>query len=354
MEPNKNEIYCFIEGLRRNDLSAADIHRMICRAWGENIMSARRVREIVQEFAEGRREQFGRFNGSGRRKSEERLQLVAQVRREIERDPRISVRRLAFILGTTFHTAYHILIEDLECISMNCRFVPHRLSEVNKANRVTCCGEILNICNTRGIRRRLVHTDEKWFYLTPMGNKATRKSWVQPGGDTISVARRTSMDKKFLALVAINFHGLSYSKVLERNETVDSQEYILFLVEAFAAFDTYELRQTTQSIQFENCFLQHDNARPHVSRATQEFLVSKNCTLLKQPPYSPDTNILDRFVFPKLEMERSSMEFETSDDVRNYLQQHLQIITPEMMSNQLRKLTQHCQDIIDNNGDYVF
>ena len=107
---------------------------------------------------------------------------------------------------------------------------------------------------------------------------------------------------------------------------IDSQGYILFLSKAFAAFDTYELRQNGEAIQFENCFLQHYNARPHVSRATNEILESKNCTLLRQPPYSPDTNILDRYVFPKHEMERSSMELETSEDVRLYLEPHLEMI----------------------------
>ena len=55
--------------------------------------------------------------------------------------------------------------------------------------------------------------------------------------------RRTPMDMKFMVIVAINFEGLSFYRVLEPNETVDSECYMNFLNNAFASFSTCKLRQ---------------------------------------------------------------------------------------------------------------
>ena len=88
---------------------------------------------------------------------------------------------------------------------------------------------------------------------------------------------------------------------------MNSEVYCEFLENAFASFSTFELRQNGKAVFWENAIIQQDNARPHVSRETRDFIASKNAVLLPQAPYSPDTNICDRFIFPKLEMERYQM-----------------------------------------------
>ena len=40
--------------------------------------------------------------------------------------------------------------------------------------------------------------------------------------------------------------------------------------------------------------LQQDNARPHVARATQEWLRDASVTVLKWPAYSPDLNPIEK------------------------------------------------------------
>lgn len=354
MEISKRDVNLMIEFLRRNDIKAAEIHRMLQTAWGDQYdMSERRVREIVKEFSDGERTSFERIAGSGRRQSDTRLVLVDRVREEIKEDPHLSCRRLATNHGVSRQMIYDILTVDLGLVSVSDRYVPHKLSDFNKQNRVTCCKEILKAMNTRTIKRRLVHTDEKWFYSRSMGSPSTRSSWVSPDGDYPTTPRRTPMDKKMMALIACNFEGLSYSKVLEVGETVNSEVYITFLEEAFAAFNIYELRQMGKAVIWETAVLYHDNARPHVSAATNQFLDAKNCVRLRQPPYSPDTNILDRFVFPKLEMERSSIQFDTTEQLRQFLREGLQRNTEQMLSRQFEKLRMHYQNVIDHDGNYI-
>ena len=353
METTTRDINVFIEGLRRNNFNATQIHGMIVVAFGENIISKRRVQEIVKEFSCGVRQTFDRIDGSGRSISDKRKDLQNAVRIDLQQDPHTSIRRLAAVHDTSYCMMYQIVTEDLQCMSVSNRFVPHKLSDVNKLNRVECCKEILKTMNSRNALKRLIHTDEKWIFCSPMGNPKTRTSWVLPGGDIPTVAKRSTVQAKFMILVACNFDGLFYSKTLNKGTTVDSNEYVAFLKEAFNSFSAYDLQQQRRALIPENCIIQQDNARPHVAANTKNFLNNKNCGLLKQPEYSPDTNLLDRFIFPKLEMERAHLELNTQHEVQTFVDEHLRKNTPEILERQFEKLKEHCQNVIDNLGNYV-
>ena len=40
-----------------------------------------------------------------------------------------------------------------------------------------------------------------------------------------------------------------------------------------------------------------------------------NIVHMKQPPYSPDFNLLDRYVFRNMEFERRNMDFNTKEEI---------------------------------------
>ena len=56
-------------------------------------------------------------------------------------------------------------------------------------------------------------------------------------------------------------------------------------------------------INFKDLVLQMENARPHASRLTQGFLADTGVLIIKQSPYSPDSNLCDRFLFRKIKYE---------------------------------------------------
>ena len=85
------------------------------------------------------------------------------------------------------------------------------------------------------------------------------------GGDErpIQTSRRTPMDKKFMAIVAVSQRGHHFFQVLARNEHVNAEMYIQFLID----LENFLMAQPNP-IRPENMRLQHDNARPHAARAT--------------------------------------------------------------------------------------
>ena len=48
----------------------------------------------------------------------------------------------------------------------------------------------------------------------------------------------------------------------------------------------------------ENMRLQHDNARTHTPQLTQKYIEGRNTRIIRQPAYSRDLNLCDRYVFP--------------------------------------------------------
>lgn len=100
--------------------------------------------------------------------------------------------------------------------------------------------------------------------------------------------------------------------------------------------------------------LQQDNARPHVSKETLKFLADKNVRLIKQAPYSPDTNMCDRFVFPRMEsMRRNQDDFENEQDLTRFLSTTLPTFTAQMMRNPFENMKEDFQKIIAKEGNYL-
>lgn len=347
MEYDKGSLNILIETLRRNNFSAIKIHEIINNAWGA-VISLRRVQEISKELKDGTRVTGTRAEGSGRPKSETRLCLSVIIEDEIEMNPHLSERDLALtydVCDTMVHNALH---DDLGMVSINDRWVPHELTPVNKFVRVECCRTILQeLQHLRNIDR-LVVTDEKWFYRRPVGSGTYRCSW-QPAinPQRQGIARRCLSEKKFLVMVAVTFGGQSFYKIMPQNQTINSQENTQFLNEMMASFMRGQF-----GLRWENALLMHDNAKPHTSIHSRNFLSAKCCKMINQPPYSPDTNILDRVIFPMLEMRRRNTVFNERQDFEEFLILNLATLNREMMKKELDKLKERCEEIININGDY--
>ena len=93
----------------------------------------------------------------------------------------------------------------------------------------------------------------------------------------------------------------------------------------------------------------HENARPHVSGAVQEH----NITWIRQPPYSPDMNLMDRFVFRNMEQARNGTCFQNIDDVNQFLATYLNGIRRGSLINELQRLRTNIQKNINRGGDYI-
>ena len=96
----------------------------------------------------------------------------------------------------------------------------------------------------------------------------------------------------------------------------------------------------------------HDIARPHRSIQTEAYLENNNVRLLRQPAYSPDCNICDFYIFPRLESARKG-NFGNAEDITSFLDVELPLITRQKMTKAVEELKITLQNIINNEGNYL-
>ena len=109
----------------------------------------------------------------------------------------------------------------------------------------------------------------------------------------------------------------------------------------------------SNAIKLKDLHWQMDNAKPHKSAATTQFFNDRGITLLWQSPYSPDFNLCDRFLFTTLKSELRKQSFESHLEVEQAALQCLRNLPEELLHQEIQKLYDHCQDVIDAGGDYV-
>nr|XP_040574639.1 histone-lysine N-methyltransferase SETMAR-like [Lepeophtheirus salmonis] len=107
-------------------------------------------------------------------------------------------------------------------------------------------------------------------------------------------------------------------------------------------------------IHLKDCLLIWDNARPHVAAETREFLTRKDVEPVKQSPFSSDLNICDQFLFRKLKHLLRNDEFEGHEEATTAVQRALKRVSEDELFDQLKKLREHCHDVIAAGGDYIF
>lgn len=352
MEVKKEYLKFYVETERRNGMSPTAIYQKIVAAWGEEHISLRSVQIWCRSGdASGGAVAFAHGQGAGRPRSSRTEENVNDVKDLVTHCPHLSVEEIADLTDISSTTIFRILREDLLMKSVIGRWVPHDLTEEQKEKRVNQAKNMLKILNQQDICSRLVITDEKWVYHRTIGTKNVHRRWIAANGDTgdrTVTARRTIHDAKTMILVAICFDGKFVVDILRDGETVDSNRYVEFLKKVHHTFS-----RRVRPLAWEEWLLQHDNARPHTSRLTNVFLVSKHVTVVGQPPYSPDYNLLDRWVFSKLENSRRDTNFVDENDVLQHVTDELRGLQENELKHQFAKLKSDLQDIIASSGDYL-
>ena len=122
---------------------------MINESWPDQNISIRRIRDVCQEFRDGRRTSFGRKSGSRPSISDSRRENVEAVDQMINNDPHLTLREIARNLEISHTIVQRILVEDLDKLWLHTKWIPHTLFEQNKATRVARCQDLLESLSSR-------------------------------------------------------------------------------------------------------------------------------------------------------------------------------------------------------------
>jgi transposase len=304
------------------------------------------VQQIHAELSMGMDEKEDR---RGRPRTSRTEENIAKVQECINEDASQSLESIEAETGIPSSTVNRILLDDMGLQWKTAHWLPHDLSEDQMAKRVTMSRTMLKSLKKRDSMCRIVVVDEKIVYHDPVNNKRINAAWVPPNGDQPVVYRRTQFSPKTMVVAAMTFTGKVHVEYVERGQSINSDAaYIQFLRNVFHNFSRHR-----DPLKAEDVLLIHDNARVHVSVTTRQFLDSRGVSVINQPPYSPDTNALDRFGFRAVEEKRNRRSFSTALDVESHVTDVLKAFSSERLENEFHSLLEHLQVIIDRGGTYV-
>jgi hypothetical protein len=344
MEYDKSSLRFLVETCRKNSLTPTQTYEFISTAWPECV-TLRRVQQIYAELTvamEQKEDKRGRPRTS---RTDENIALVEEC---INEDASQSLESIEAQTGIPATTVNRILVDDLGLKWKTAHWLPHKLSDEQKAKRVTMGSLMLKILKKHNTMSHIIVVDEKVVYHEPVNNKRINAAWVPPDGDKPVVYRRTQFSPKTMVVAAMTFTGKVHVEYVERGQSINSDAYIQFLRNVFHNFSRHR-----DPLKAEDVLLIHDNARVHVSVATRQFLDSRGVFVINQPPYSPDTNALDRFGFRAVEEKRHRLSFPSAPEVEGHVTDVLKGFSSERLVNEFHALLEHLQLIIDGGGAYV-
>ena len=87
--------------------------------------------------------------------------------------------------------------------------------------------------------------------------------------------------------------------------------------------------------------IQHDNARHHIAHQVKQWITDRHISFLTQAPYSPDTDLMDCFLFRNYECFRRGHDFGDIYEVIDNMQAFLTSQTIEKRSKEFKNLKLH-------------
>lgn len=280
--------------------------------------------------------------------SPEKISIVDDL---ITNDRHLSVREIESITGINRDAVHTILTEKLHRRYVCSTWIPHELSERNKQLRITCAMSIKNqLCNFEARNRLYAVEDETWVFFKPKLSKSRNKVWLAGTEQRPTVVRDSAMTtEKTLLSVIYTANKKFHVQATGKSCKIDSEYFINFLRSCGNKWCMLRSDPT----RLKDVLLQFDNARPHISANTKQFLERRKVKTLWQAPYSPDLNMCDRWLFKWLKMELQKTAFTNAEEVAAASLQVLRDIPESVYEREIEKLLDHCQRVIDNNGSYV-
>ena len=196
------------------------------------------------------------------------------IKDAVEVNPKLTSRELAQQFNTT-HTTIISYLHVLGKISKLGQWVPHELNDAQRNQRLTVCSSLLSRkWNHRDpFLERIVTGDEKWVLYNDTQRK---RQWLDRNQSPQPVPKQGLHPRKIMLCLWWDMRGLIHYELLCPNQTITAAKYCSQLEDLKTALSI----KRPALLNRKGVVLQHDNARPHTARITQEKIMSFNWEVL--------------------------------------------------------------------------
>jgi len=252
-------------------------------------------------------------------------------------------------LGISKGTVHNIAREDLCKRKICSRFVPHKLTDEQKAKRMETSGDFITMCDKDpSFLRTIVTGDETWCYQFDPESKRQSMEWRTPSSPRPKKSRLQKSKVKTMLIAFFDSYGIVHKEFVPAGQTVNSAFYEDVLKRLLRRIHHVrpELHRTGQWM------LLHDNAPAHCAIRFHQFFAQRGVPVLDHPPYSPDLAPADFFLFLRLKSIMEGAHFADVAAIQESVTAVLLSIPKEAFADSFQKLYERCQQCVVKDGDY--
>lgn len=314
--------------------SPSQIHKELQRLYGNKVYSIRTVEYYRRKQLKNQRGEPLPKKGRPVRKivSEKILTLRAS-------GCKTSVRKTALLIKEPRSTTYDHF-RTLEAAIKPIRKEPHKLSDVDKGNRIMIAEEMLKILRDKKCWPYVVTGDESWIFFDNQGTA----EWVFPGEQRTLGVKRQQGAKKLMLVVFFNSQKIILADFIPEGTTLDALSFCDILD---------RLVQQLSAPRSRSVWLHVDNASSHRAKRTSDHLHEIGLSPMPHPAYSPDLAPSDFYLFGRLKNNLLGQIFGTEDELKTAVLDDLHKITGMELRRVFNNWILRLEQCVLNAGEYT-
>lgn len=323
-----------------------------------NVPDRRTIERLVAKFRETGSVRNDQKGNSGRPRSATNQENIEVVRERLEASPRKSTRRLSQETAISRSSVLRIIHKELNAFPYKIQILQQQ-TDRNKAERQTFCEDISErIENDHGLLDLIFFSDEAHCHLSGHVNKQNMRFWAQAQPHEHTSAPLSQ--EKVTVWCAIGRNGIIgpffFEDEHENRVTVNSERYIAMMQAKFIP----ALRRK-RTVDMNTVIYQQDGAPPHCSNISLEFLrrhfpgdrlISRR-TDFPWPPYSPDLNPCDYFLWGYLKERIYQNNPQTLPALKDNIKREIRSIPADMIGRVIDNFNARVGAVIRQRGAWI-
>ncbi|GFT56485.1 putative DD34D transposase [Trichonephila clavipes] len=188
--------------------------------------------------------------------------------------------------------------------------------------------------------------DENWFFQYDPETKRQSNEWHTPQSPRQKKTRMSKSGMKAMLIVFFDKNGFVHSEFVPEGQRVNGAFYVEVLK---------RLKRRVNRVRPEisaNWKLHHDNAPCPTCFVVTEHLTKNGIVTILQPPYSPDLNPANFFLFPKMKTDLKGCHHGTLDDAKRACTHDLKDVSVGDFQGAYEAWKRHLQKCVHAQGAY--
>ncbi|CAF3268782.1 unnamed protein product [Rotaria sp. Silwood2] len=307
------------------------IHEELATTLGSKAPSYPTVAEWAKRFRE-ETEDVNDDPRYGRPISELTDENIELVREAINNDPHSTYDDIIAETFLSHGTIERIIHECLKMKKITSRWVPHKLTDEQKQERVKLCRE-----NSAKFR------DGSWRLCDIITGDET---WGGEDEPPTTIVRRGKFVPKNLFSIFFKSNGPVLIHAVDEGKTIDHNYYIENCIKPVVK----EIWKQRKSAGTKGIKLLQDNARPHIHFDVINYLTEEGIIIKSYPPYSPDLAPCHYWLNDYIKRNITDQPNEKS--LARAVSKVMRKIPKEEFKRTFHKLLERMELCINNHGDY--